>query len=86
MSPSWRMRPEGMPWMTSSLTEMQTEAGIAPVALEGRHGPELPGPLLGVEVEVARPDARPDERLELAEDRGHDAAALAHGLELGSRT
>ena len=57
--------------------------GIAPVALEGRHGAELAGPLLGVEVEVARPDAGPDERLELAEHRGHDAAALAHGLELG---
>jgi hypothetical protein len=27
MSPSWRMRPEGMPWMISSLTETQTEAG-----------------------------------------------------------
>src|SRR4030065_66938 len=56
---------------------------IAPVALERRHGPELTGPLLGVEVEIPRPDAGPDERLELAEDRGHDAAALAHGLELG---
>ncbi len=56
---------------------------VAAVALEGRDGPELPGPLLRVEVEVPRPQSRPDERLELAEDGGHDAAALAHGLDLG---
>ncbi len=54
---------------------------VAAVALEGRDGPELPRPLLGVDVEVAGPDPRPDEGPELGQDAGRDPARLPHELE-----
>ena len=57
-------------------------SGIAPVALEGRHGSELAGPALGQRVELGRPDARPDERPELPEDPGDDLRAAPHRLDL----
>ena len=57
--------------------------GIAAIALESRLGAELAGPLLRVKIEVAGPDAGPDEGLELGQDCRDDPATLAHGLELG---
>ena len=75
MSPSRRTR-RGRDAVDDLLVDRGAErGGEAPVALEGRDGAHLPGPPLGVGVEVPGRDARRDERDELGEDPGHDPAS-----------
>ena len=61
MSPSFSTRrPDGIPWITSSLIDAQIVAGIPVIPLERRRRPGLPDPLLRQLVQVGRAHAGRD--------------------------